>query len=217
MALVATALISWLFVLPQQIRGHADNPYVGIVVFLVIPAIFFTGLLLIPVGVYLSKRQIRGELAEETFDRRLALRRLAWFFGATTLLNILIGTQSHLSGNRAHGDTTILWRDLSHDEPGASRLSEFTSLPGRMRRVSCGARCSRLGQPARQAELVSSSRRCSIAIPGQFLLLWKAIALYPPEKPARNATGRGSSVVCVCAYSASMPTTKQTHDRTPFF
>jgi nitrate/TMAO reductase-like tetraheme cytochrome c subunit len=92
-ALVATALISWLFVLPQQIRGHVDNPYVGIVVFLVIPAIFFTGLLLIPVGVYLSKRQIRGGLAEVTFDRKLALQRVAWFFGATTLLNILIGTQ----------------------------------------------------------------------------------------------------------------------------
>src|SRR6476646_3430922 len=92
-ALVATALISWLFVLPQQIRGHVDNPYVGIVVFLVIPAIFFTGLLLIPVGVYLSKRQIRGELAEATFDRKLALKRVAWFFGVTTVFNILIGTQ----------------------------------------------------------------------------------------------------------------------------
>jgi len=92
-ALVATALISWLFVLPQQIRGHVDNPYVGIVVFLVIPAIFFAGLLLIPVGVYLSKRQIRGGLAEATFDRKLALQRVAWFFGVTTLLNILIGTQ----------------------------------------------------------------------------------------------------------------------------
>lgn len=93
LALVATALISWLFVLPQQIRGHVENPYVGIVVFLILPAIFFTGLLLIPVGVYLSKHQIRGSLAEETFDRKSALRRIAWFFGATTLLNILIGTQ----------------------------------------------------------------------------------------------------------------------------
>ena len=43
-ALVATAVISWLFVLPQQVRGHVDNPYVGIVVFLILPAIFFTGL-----------------------------------------------------------------------------------------------------------------------------------------------------------------------------
>jgi hypothetical protein len=92
-ALLATALISWLFVLPQQIHGHVDNPYVGIIVFLILPAIFFTGLLLIPAGVYLSKRQIRGGLAEETFDRKTALRRIGWFFAVTTLLNILIGTQ----------------------------------------------------------------------------------------------------------------------------
>jgi hypothetical protein len=92
-AMLATAVISWLFVLPQQIRGHFENPYVGIVVFLVLPAVFFAGLALVPVGVYLSKRQIRGEIAEQSFDRKTALRRIAWFFGATTVLNILIGTQ----------------------------------------------------------------------------------------------------------------------------
>jgi nitrate/TMAO reductase-like tetraheme cytochrome c subunit len=93
LALVATALISWLFVLPQQVRGHVANPYVGIVVFLVLPAIFFTGLALVPIGIYLSKRQIRKGLAEVIFDRKTALQRMAWFFGATTLLNIVIGTQ----------------------------------------------------------------------------------------------------------------------------
>ncbi|HSZ63568.1 MAG TPA: NapC/NirT family cytochrome c [Terriglobales bacterium] len=93
LALVATALISWLFVLPQQIRGHADNPYVGILVFLVLPALFFAGLALVPIGVYLSKRRIQQGLPEEGFDRQRALRRIAWFFGVTTLLNVLIGTQ----------------------------------------------------------------------------------------------------------------------------
>jgi hypothetical protein len=92
-ALVTTAAISWLFVLPLQIRGHVDNPYVGIVVFLILPIIFFTGLVLIPIGVYLSKRQIRKGLAEAAFDRQAALQRLAWFFGVTTFLNIIIGTQ----------------------------------------------------------------------------------------------------------------------------
>lgn len=92
-ALVGTALISWLFVLPQQIRGHVDNPYLGIVVFLALPAIFFAGLLLIPVGAYLSRRQIGEGLAGPAFDRKAALQRIAWIFGATTLLNILIGTQ----------------------------------------------------------------------------------------------------------------------------
>jgi hypothetical protein len=50
LALLATAVISWLFVLPQQIRGHVDNPYVGIVFFLLLPVIFFAGLALICVS-----------------------------------------------------------------------------------------------------------------------------------------------------------------------
>lgn len=93
LALLATAVISWLFVLPQQVRGHVDNPYVGIVVFLILPLIFFAGLALIPIGISLSKRQIGKGLAEPTFDRKTALRRVAWVFGSVTLLNILIGTQ----------------------------------------------------------------------------------------------------------------------------
>ena len=91
--LVTTAAISWLFVLPLQVRGHVDNPYIGIIVFLILPIIFFAGLALIPIGVYLSRKRIRQGLSEPTFDRRAALQRVAWFFGITTLANVLIGTQ----------------------------------------------------------------------------------------------------------------------------
>src|ERR1700758_3965833 len=92
-ALLATAIISWLFVLPLQVRGHVDNPYVGIVVFLILPLVFFAGLVLIPIGIFLSKRKIRQGLAEASFDRKAALRRIAWFVGIVTVLNIIIGTQ----------------------------------------------------------------------------------------------------------------------------
>ncbi len=91
--LVTTAGISWLFVLPQQIRGRVDNPYIGIVFFLILPIVFFAGLALIPVGIYLSKREIRRGVTGAAFDRRSALRRLGWVLGITTVLNILIGTQ----------------------------------------------------------------------------------------------------------------------------
>ncbi len=91
--LLATALLSWLFVLPLQIRGHASNPYIGIIVFLILPIVFFTGLALIPIGIYLGKRQIRKGLSEDTFDRKGALQRVAWFLGITTLLNVIVGTQ----------------------------------------------------------------------------------------------------------------------------
>ena len=90
---VSTAVITWLFVLPLSVRGHADNPYLGIVVFLIVPVLFFAGLALIPIGIYLGKRQIRMGLTEAPFDRRAVLSRIAWFFGITTLANLLIGTQ----------------------------------------------------------------------------------------------------------------------------
>src|SRR6478735_6142261 len=92
-ALATTAGITLLFIGPLRVRGHADNPYVGIITLMIVPMFFFLGLLLIPIGVYLSKHRIAGGIAEPTFDRRRALRRLAWFFGLTTLANVVIGTQ----------------------------------------------------------------------------------------------------------------------------
>jgi hypothetical protein len=93
LALLVTALISWLFVLPLQVGGHVSHPYVGIIVFLILPLVFFTGLVFVPIGIYLGKRRVREGLTQTVLDRKTALRRLAWFFGLTTLLNILVGTQ----------------------------------------------------------------------------------------------------------------------------
>ncbi|HEY1467721.1 MAG TPA: NapC/NirT family cytochrome c [Candidatus Acidoferrum sp.] len=92
-AIVITAIFSFLFVLPLQMRGHVDNPYIGIIVFLILPAIFIVGLLLIPIGIYLGKRRLQSDLSSAEFDRKTTFRRLAWFFGITTLINIIIGTQ----------------------------------------------------------------------------------------------------------------------------
>ena len=93
MGLVGTALISWLFVLPLQVRGHVDNPYIGIVVFLVIPIVLVAGLVLVPVGVMLARKRARQRLEEHIVDRKGAIRRMAWFLGAVTLVNVVVGTQ----------------------------------------------------------------------------------------------------------------------------
>ena len=92
-ALIVTAAISSLFVAPHETRGHAGNPYLGIVLLVVLPACLFSGLALVPLGVYLSKREIRKDLARGTFDRKAAVRRLVMFLGLTTLFNVLLGTQ----------------------------------------------------------------------------------------------------------------------------
>jgi nitrate/TMAO reductase-like tetraheme cytochrome c subunit len=91
--LVITAVLCFLFVLPLQLRGHVDNPYAGMVVFVLLPVVFFGGLVLTPLGLFLAKRKIRHGWSAGDFDRKAALRRVAIVVGATTLLNLLIGTQ----------------------------------------------------------------------------------------------------------------------------
>jgi len=90
--LATTAVFSWLFALPTQLRGHTSNPYIGIIVFLVIPIILVAGLILMALGVFLARRRIEAGLLEVP-QRSAYLRSLTKFFAITTAINIVIGTQ----------------------------------------------------------------------------------------------------------------------------
>src|SRR6202162_5964875 len=90
--LVTLAGCSWLFLLPTHIRGRVDNPYIGLLIFIAIPVVFFTGLLLIPVGIALAKRRVALNLATLPNPGE-AWRRAGIFFGVMTLANIVIGSQ----------------------------------------------------------------------------------------------------------------------------
>jgi hypothetical protein len=85
-ALVTIAGCSWLFVVAFHAGGRTANPYVGILLFFAIPAVFFTGLILIPIGSWLARRRIQP-------SRGVALRRLALFFVTMTVVNIVIASQ----------------------------------------------------------------------------------------------------------------------------
>ena len=91
--LVTTAGFLWLFALPAQARGHVDNPYTGIVLFLILPALFFAGLLMIPIGAALGRRRIAAGIGDAAPDRAAAVRKLALFLGVTTAANVVIGSQ----------------------------------------------------------------------------------------------------------------------------
>ena len=91
-ALVTTAVFSWVFVLPSNLHGKASNPYIGLLIFIYIPIVFFAGLAMMPLGFFLAKKQIAAGLATAP-DRKTTTRRIAIFFGVTTFLNLLIGTQ----------------------------------------------------------------------------------------------------------------------------
>ena len=95
--LVTAAAVLWLFVLPAGLRTEQDNPYLGILLFLVLPAAFFLGLLLIPAGIFLRHRKLRaaGRIPAELPPvdvRNPQLRRIAAFVAATTCVNLVIGS-----------------------------------------------------------------------------------------------------------------------------
>jgi nitrate/TMAO reductase-like tetraheme cytochrome c subunit len=92
-AFATTSGFSWLFVLPQHLRGRVDNPYIGILVFLIIPAFLLLGLTLIPIGVFLARRRIASVLSEVS-DSRTAWRRMGSFIVLMTFVNVVIGSQA---------------------------------------------------------------------------------------------------------------------------
>jgi hypothetical protein len=91
-ALVTLAGFSWLFVLPANIRGYVGNPYIGLLIFIAIPAVFFAGLALIPVGIALARRRVSTGFTDVA-DRRAAWRRVGIFFAVMTVANMIIGSQ----------------------------------------------------------------------------------------------------------------------------
>ncbi len=91
-ALVTLAGFSWLFLLPLNIGGHANNPYIGLLAFIALPAIFFCGLALIPVGIALGKRRLTQTIATVA-DRREQWRRAGIFLAVMTVANVVIGSQ----------------------------------------------------------------------------------------------------------------------------
>lgn len=91
-SLVTLAGFSWLFVLPANIRGHVGNPYIGLLVFIAIPAVFFLGLALIPIGIALGRRRVAADFTTPA-DRQAAWHRAGVFFAVMTLANLVIGSQ----------------------------------------------------------------------------------------------------------------------------
>ncbi len=71
------------------------HPYVGILLFLILPGVFVLGLLLIPIGIGLRRRQLQqiGELPTvyPAIDLKMPMvRNSLLFIGFATILNVMI-------------------------------------------------------------------------------------------------------------------------------
>lgn len=82
----------WLVALPNLIRSSPRDPYIGILIFVIVPIVFVLGLILMPIGVWLSRHAIRQGLRRAP-TRETSLKRLAGFLLAATILNVVIVSQ----------------------------------------------------------------------------------------------------------------------------
>ncbi len=95
-ALTLVAFWFYDFLLPGP-----PHPYIGILLFLILPGFFVAGLILIPLGIWLRRRSMRarGEIRAEYPQVDLSqpgVRRSFWLVGALTGMNfVLIGTASY--------------------------------------------------------------------------------------------------------------------------
>jgi NapC/NirT cytochrome c family, N-terminal region len=97
----STALTTIAFWFYEIFLPGPPHPYIGILVFLTLPAIFVLGLLLIPLGIWLRRRSLRGRGQLPTvfpaIDLRLPVvrRTLGWVALATGVNLLIIGTASY--------------------------------------------------------------------------------------------------------------------------
>jgi hypothetical protein len=90
------AAVLFLAVFLLDLFGYHANPYIGIVFFLIVPAIFLLGLLLVPLGVWVERaRQRAGRPASKPHWPRIDLndphtRRVTFAVVLLTVVNVLI-------------------------------------------------------------------------------------------------------------------------------
>src|SRR5829696_4824543 len=103
---VTTAMaIVFVVLLALEIGGQLTNPYIGLLLFVAVPAVFVLGLLLIPIGAWRHRRRLAQGIDEDwpVIDLRLPRTRSVIFGVAMlTVVNVLIvslaafGTVHHM-------------------------------------------------------------------------------------------------------------------------
>jgi hypothetical protein len=135
---VTFAGILWLLLLPITLRGARLHPYVGILVYMLLPALFLAGLVLIPLGIHLNRRrQQKQGIYPSNFPpldlKNREFRKLIMFIGGTTILNIFITGQFAYSAVR-YMDSVSFCGETCH----TVMKPEFTAYQGSPHaRVDC--------------------------------------------------------------------------------
>ena len=134
---IATAMATVFLVLAAlHLAGFLANPYIGLLVFVLIPVLFFAGLVLIPVGGWLSARRARTGRATDwpVIDLRQPQQRMIGFVTIVlTVVNVLIVSLATYGGVQAM-ESTAFCGSVCHQtmEPEATAHQAWPHA-----RVSC--------------------------------------------------------------------------------
>ena len=133
-----TMIAFWIydFVLPGP-----PHPYIGLLIFLILPGIFLLGLVLIPVGIFLRRRKLRnaGQLPSvypEIDLKTPMVQNGLLFIGCATLLNVFIFSFASYRGV-SYMDTTTFCGQTCHTVM-APEFSAYQNSPhARVECVEC--------------------------------------------------------------------------------
>jgi hypothetical protein len=117
-----------------------DNPYLGIIFFLLLPALFIAGLVLIPVGVWMRRKKAAKGRADSAgvsqgrFQRPDLPPRRGHRAGGHHR-QPAGGGHGQLSRRGLHGFAAVLRPELPRDAPGVHGLQNLRALPCGLRGV----------------------------------------------------------------------------------
>src|ERR1700687_5474683 len=137
----SAALTTIAFWFSEVFLPGPPHPYIGLLVFLILPVIFVLGLLLIPLGIWLRRRSLResGELPAvfPAIDLGLPLvRRTLEYVGAATVLNLLIIATASYRGV-AYMDSTTFCGKTCHTVMNPEYTAYQNSPHARVDCVEC--------------------------------------------------------------------------------
>ena len=149
--LATASAVAFLALLVAELLGLFANPYAALVVFVALPALLVTGLLLIPFGMWLERRRVLRHPGSErdwfVIDfRSAATRRRAVLFTALTALNVVILLLAGY-GSLHSMESPSFCGQTCHD-PDASAVHRVAACPAL---AGCTVACH-VGEGVRQVQ-----------------------------------------------------------------
>ena len=209
MVLTTISAVVFLVVFLADLFGLHTNPYIGIVFFLVLPALFVFGLVLIPLGAWVERRRRAAGKAPSECTGRASISTIrasattAVIVFLLTIANIVIVSLAAYRGVEYMDSVAVLRPGLPYaDEAGVRRRIE----DGPHARVACVAvprrpRRDLVRQGEARRARAAAGGHASAPTRGRFRRRCRTCAR--PATPASSATGRRSSTATRSAASSS--------------